>query len=289
MKLPEAEQREKWAGAILGWGELLLVVAFIAFRTYATIQTPSPYISPAVIPVPQQDRTEVSFTLKRGDFKVWRYAPVQPEFAAHPKAVIIFGSGDGGFDGWEDRVCKALQADGYDVIGFDCARYAKTDYDLATLQADMAKIVQGAQSNDGNPPPPVILGGWSMGAVQAVAAAGGPLRPAGVTGLLLISLGDRGRYGLRDADRWNVPPTGAGTFALADFSASLGGLRIAQWDGKLDLLSSTKWLDGLTAAHRAFRFEYGLHDYDGASDAFLIELKKSVGWILAQPGTESTP
>ena len=288
MKLPDVEKREKWTSSLLGWSELLLVVMFLAFRTYATIQTPSPYIGPDVIPAPQQDRTEVSVPLKRGDFKMWRYAPTQPEFATHPKAVIIFGSGDGGFDGWEDRVCKALQADGYDVIGFDCSLYAQTDYDLATLQADMDTIAQNSLSRDAGPATPVILGGWSMGAVQAVAAAGGPHRPVGVTGLLLISPGDRGRYGLRDADRWNVSPTGDGTFALADFATSLDGLRVAQWDGKLDLLGSTKWLDAMSATHRAFHFDYGLHDYDGASDAFLIELKKSVAWILAQPGSESS-
>jgi len=174
------------------------------------------------------------------------------------------------------------------VIGFDCSLYAQTDYDLATLQADMDTIVQNSLSRDASPATPVILGGWSMGAVQAVAAAGGPHRPAGVTGLLIISPGDRGRYGLREADRWNVTPTGDGTFALADFATSLNGLRVAQWDGKLDLLSSTKWLDAMTATHRAFRFDYGLHDYDGASDAFLIELKKSVAWILAQPGADSS-
>jgi len=42
---------------------------------------------------------------------------------------------------------------------------------------------------------------------------------------LLISPGSRGRYGLRAADRWDVPPTGHGTFALRDFDYRLKGLR----------------------------------------------------------------
>jgi phosphatidylglycerol lysyltransferase len=275
MRFPETEQREKWAGILLGWGELFLVLSFIAFRIYATIQTPSSYIGPAIIPVTQPERAEESVNLQRGPFKVWRYTPGDSEFAAHPKAVIIFGSGDGGFDGWEDRVCKALQADGYTVIGFDCAAYAKTDYDLATLQADFDLIGRSANAER------LILGGWSMGAEQAVAAAGGPDRPANLLGLLLISPGDRGRYGLREADRWDVPPTGSGTFALADFATKLTGLRVAQWDGKLDLIGSTAWLDKLTVVHKVYRFEYGLHNYDGASGAFLSELKKSVTWVYS--------
>lgn len=285
MTAPHVETRVKWAGRILWWSQVLAIAAFVVFRTYATIVTPSPYIGPAVIPQPQPDRTEVTLGLKRGDFKLLRYLPGQAEYAAHPKAVIIFGSGDGGFDGWEDRVCKALQADGYEMIGFDCNAYSKTDYDLATLQADMNTIGQDLISQCADPKPPLIIGGWSMGGEQAVPAGGGPDRPQGLAGLLLISPGGRGRYGLRDADRWDVPPTGPGTFALADFATKLDGLRVAQWDGNLDLFGSTAWLKDLTAEHRAYYFNYGFHDYDGASDKFLLALKKSIEWILRMPET----
>jgi hypothetical protein len=279
MRFPEVEQREAWARRILFWGELLLVAGFILFRIYASIETPPTIISPAIIPVVQPDRTTETLHLKRGDFAVFRYLPGDPAYAAHPKAVLIFGSGDGGFDGWEDRVCRALQADGYEMLGFDCALYAKTDYDLATLQADMGTI--GHAFHHDGPMPPLIFGGWSMGAEQAVAAAGGPERPADLAGLLLISPGGRGRYGLRDADRWNVPPTGAGTFALDDFASRLNGLRVAQWDGNLDLLDSTAWLKDVTTTHRAFAFKLGFHDYDGASDAFLAQLRQSLAWVLS--------
>ncbi len=205
--------------------------------------------------------------------------PGEAKFAAHPKALIILGSGDGGYGGWEERVAKSLQADGYAMVGLDCANYAKTDYDLATLQADMATIARTIDVRFGNPAPPLIIGGWSMGAVQAVAAGGGPQPPPGLAGLLVISPGGRGRYGLRDTDRWDIPPTGNGTFALTDFSTTLGQIRVAQWDGKLDLLDSTRWLDTLTAPHRAFSYTFGLHDYNGASDDFLIALRQSIEWI----------
>ena len=120
-----------------------------------------------------------------------------------------------------------------------------------------------------------------MGAEQAVPAAGGPHPPAGLVGLLLISPGNRGRYGLRFADRCDVTPTGPGTFALQDFVHSLDKVRVVQWDGNLDLLDSKTWLDSLTGTHKAYDFPWGLHDYNGASDQFLKLLKESLTWVLS--------
>ncbi len=240
--------------------------------------------SPLAADSTQPDRVEITLHLKRGDFIVHRYVPGDPKFAQHPLAVIIFGSGDGGFDGWEDRVCHALQAAGYEMLGFDCALYAKTDFDLETLQADTNTIAQNSLASYGDHPPPLIDGGWSMGAELAVPAAGGPHPPTGLVGLLLISPGDRGRYGLRDADRWDVSPTGPGTFGLKDFAHNLGKLHVAQWDGNLDLLGSKDWLSFLTAPHKAYDFSWGMHDYDGASDHFLSLLKDSLQWVLSLDG-----
>jgi hypothetical protein len=283
------EKRAIWTARVLLWGEILAIAAFLLFRLYVEVNLP-PVIPPKFTEtggVPT-DRTDVTLPLKRGDFSFYRYVPSQPEFTTHPKAVIIFGSGDGGFDGWEDRVCKSLQADGYEVLGYDCNSYAKTDYDMATLQADMAQMARSSLGQYGDHPPPLIFGGWSMGAEQAVAAAGGPDRPADLTGLLLISPGSRGRYGLRESDRWDVSPTGEGTYSLKDFASKLDGLRVVQWDGNLDILDSKAWLDSLTAIHKTYGYPYGLHDYDGASDDFLALLKKSVSWILS-PDQPSDP
>jgi hypothetical protein len=120
-----------------------------------------------------------------------------------------------------------------------------------------------------------------MGADQAVAAAGGPSRPGDLVGLLLISPSARSRYGEREPDRWNVPPTGPGTFALDDFATKLNGLRVAQWDANLDLLDSDTWLKDVSTTHKGYIFKLGFHDYGGASDAFLADLKKTVDWILS--------
>jgi phosphatidylglycerol lysyltransferase len=294
MRFPDERQRQRGLGWLLLLAEILIVPAFLIFRLYVALETPLPPPTPPVAvagsaPVVQPERADVTLPLKRGAFTVYRYVPGDPKFAASPKAVIIFGSGDGGFDGWEDRVCKSLQENGYEMLGFDCAAYAKTDYDLDILQADMNVIAQSSLSKYPDHPPPLILGGWSMGAEQAVPAAGGPHPPAGVVGLLLISPGDRGRYGLRTADRWDITPTGAGTFGLVDYAKKLGRLRIAQWNGNLDLMGSKEWLTTLTAPHQKFDFSYGLHDYNGASDAFLALLRKSIEWILSPNANPQGP
>ena len=102
-------------------------------------------------------------------------------------------SGDAGWGGWEDSVCRAMAANGCEVLGIDFVLYAKTDYDLATLQADYTQLGQRARGPFGDPAPPLILGGWSMGAEQAVPAAAGPHPPSGLAGLLLLSPGKRGQ------------------------------------------------------------------------------------------------
>jgi hypothetical protein len=229
------------------------------------------------------DRTQFTLRLKRGDFIVYRFVPADPKFAQHPRAVVIFGSGDGGFDGSEDHVGHALESQGYEMLGFDCSAYADTDYDLATLQEDTTTIAESSLSHEGPNPPPLILGGWSMGAAQAVAAAGGPHPPPGVVGLLLLSPEDRGRYGVRETDRIDVPPTGPGTFALEDFAHSLGNIRVAQWSASWDPFCSDTWFRSLTAPHKAFILPHAFHDYDEFDDGFMKVLMDSVAWILS-PG-----
>jgi len=90
---------------------------------------------------------------------------------------VLFGSGDGGWGQLENRVCSILASQGIYTVGIDCSQYVETDYDAATLTADFAAITQDALTRTKNPDLPVMYGGWSMGAVQAVAAAAeGPAR-----------------------------------------------------------------------------------------------------------------
>jgi phosphatidylglycerol lysyltransferase len=224
----------------------------------------------------------LSLNLRRGPFNLYNF-PAKTKMGI-PSAIILFGSGDGGWGPWEDTVSGMLQENGYQVIGIDSAEYAKGDYDLATLQADDTKIVQTVTASYGQFPP-LIMGGWSMGAAQAVAAAGGPNPPPRLIGLALVAQLSRARYGLRWSDRLNILPTGPGTFGIADFARTLPPVRLVQWHAAFDLSDSTDWLKKLTVPHREYDFADSGHDYDGASPVFLREFLKSVEWIMGSGST----
>jgi hypothetical protein len=198
-------------------------------------------------------------------------------------ALIVFASGDGGWGRLEESICRAFQKQGYEVIGINSVVYAKTDYDADILQKDFATVAQAARAPFGKSPPPLILGGYSMGAAQAIAAAGGPHPPPGVVGLLLIDPLSRGRYGLRSADQLNVLPTGEGTFSVDSFSKSMKSLRIVQWHAEDDSIDSRDWLQDLTAPHESFTFSNTGHAYDFDRGSFIRQLVDSAGWILKKP------
>jgi len=232
-------------------------------------------------PPPWPSGEKIQLKLSRGNFEVLRYPAKTDSAGASPKALITLGTGSGGWSYWEERVSCKLQADGYEVLGIDFALYAQSDYDLNILQSDYQKIVQYDLKACGNRPLPVIMGGWSTGAEQSVAVAGGPHPPSGLVGLLLVSPGSEGAYGIYATNYtdWNTPA--AKVFKLADFAPKLSDLRIAQWHAQLDPLDSRKWLNSLATTHREFDFDEALHDYHGACDNFLAQLSKSVSWILS--------
>jgi hypothetical protein len=152
---------------------------------------------------------------------------------------------------------------------------------LSVLEADYQKIIDFGLKAARNPLLPVVLGGWSTGAEQAVAAAGGPHPPSGLVGLLLVSPGSEGGYGSYATNYINWDTPASKLFKLADFEPHLSDLRIAQWHAQLDPLDSIAWLDSLTAPHREFVFDHAIHDYQGACDDFLNGLSTSVSWVLS--------
>jgi phosphatidylglycerol lysyltransferase len=219
---------------------------------------------------------QITINLSRGPLTVVDFPSKRPETTA----LILFASGDGGWGRFEDTICRAFQKRGYEVIGIDSEVYARSDYDLDILQSDFSKIARTAQAPFGNHPPPLIVGGYSMGAAQAIAVAGGPRPPRGLVGLLLLDPCSRGRYGLRTSDQINVLPTGPGTFAVAAFSSTVGSLRIVQWHADQDSIDSSAWLDSVMAQHKIFDFPNSGHEYDTDRTNFIRQLVESAGWIL---------
>lgn len=193
-----------------------------------------------------------------------------------PKAVIVFASGDGGWTDWENQMADWLADAGWWVAGLNCRAYAQSDYDADLLSEDFQIL---AKSLDAPPGTPVFYGGWSMGATQAVAAAG-TSRPPELKGLLLMSCGARGRYGLRLKDELGISPSGEGTFGLNEFNDSLDGLRIAQFHGSADFISSTAWIRSLEQTTALYELPSYNHGFDGPDVSFRPHLLKGLGWLL---------
>jgi phosphatidylglycerol lysyltransferase len=233
----------------------------------------------------------VQMDLSRGKFSFFHFFFKPTAARPEPKALVIFGSGAAGWMGWEDKVCDWLQADGCEVLGIDCRKYALSDYNLGILQADTQKMVQAYLAPYGGHPPPVILGGWSTGAEQAIAVAGGSHPPAGLVGLLLIAPGSTGGFGQYATNYLilNAPPDRI--FHPVDFAPRFENLRVAQWHAEFDLLDSVAWLKLVPGPHREYDFRNAIHDYRDACDEFLTGLSGSVAWILgssADPGGQQT-
>jgi len=228
--------------------------------------------------------TPVTMDLSRGACTVFDFRPTTTE----ARAIILFGSGDGGWSGFEEAISKTLQNGGYEVVGINSKTYATTDYDLAMLQSDFGKIAQMAEAHYGGHPPPLILGGWSMGAAQAIAAAGGPHPPQGLAGLLLLDPCSRGRYGLRLSDQSDMLPTGPGTFGVAEFAQTMGDLHVVQWHAAQDSIDSRAWLDSLTAPHKEFDFAKTGHYYNNDRADFLAQLVDTIPWILSREQSSAT-
>ena len=163
-----------------------------------------------------------------------------------------------------------------DVIGIDSTVYARTDYDLATLQADFAKIAQAAEAPYPGQMLPLIVG-LSMGAARATAVAGGPKPPPGLT-----AVGGRAaqpgplrpahrRQDERAADRC--------TFSMADFARMLGNVRVVQWHAELDTVDSR-----LARRPRGPAMEYDFpdagHSYRHDRDHFVREPVDSTDQLL---------
>lgn len=211
-----------------------------------------------------------SLDLSRGPGKVHIYRHTDT-----PKAVIVFASGDGGWTDWEDKTAGWMADAGWWVAGLNCRAYAQTDYDGDLLAEDFRLLADSMEAPAGTP---VYYGGWSMGAVQAVAAAGNE-RPPELKGLLLLSCGSRGRYGLRLKDELGIAPVGEGTFGVNQFNDRLEGLRIAQFQGGADFISSTAWIKSLGRNAALYELPGYNHGFDGPSDEFRPHLVKTLGWL----------
>jgi lysylphosphatidylglycerol synthetase-like protein (DUF2156 family) len=227
--------------------------------------------------------TEVSLT--RGAFDLRLYAAP----GGDPHALVVFGSGDGGWSGWEHAVCTWLQEANLAVAGVDFGKYAATDFDQPTLAKDMADAATFAAERLNAQGVPVLYGGWSIGAVQAVAASGGTNRHPALAGLLLMSLDSRGRYGIRTPDTVGITPTGPGTFDLHEFNQAMADLRVVQYHGTADFMAKTTWIRLLKSPHQLYLLPGMNHGFDGPVPEFAPVLLQGAAWALGDDSAAASP
>lgn len=223
--------------------------------------------------------------LSHGVMKVRLYEPDEEK----PKVIVIFGSGDGGWSPWEDAMAHWLRDQTAMVVGLDLRDYAEADYDQKTLAKDMAALAGDAERRCQSTDIPIIYGGWSMGAVQAVAAAGSAERAPRLKGLLLFSADSRGRYGLREKDELGITPEGPGTFALSEFSAWMKDLRVAQFHGGADFMASTAWIQSLKSPKALYIVPGGNHGFNGPDDSFEEWVGRGLNWVLGDDSAAAAP
>ncbi len=237
------------------------------------------------LPRGTSDPQTIVLRLSRGNFPVLVYEP-----KGEIKGTLLFGSGDGGWKIWEERACRSLALDGWRVIGWDCRQYASdrfVPYGAQILGRDLQTMVSvgiGGRSQG----KPVFYGGYSTGAEQAVSGSAWMLSRQGASeclprGLLLVAPGERGRYGITEADLIGMTPHGVGSFGLADLASSLGQIPIAQIHGTLDPLDSTKWFEGSgknQIHHRIIMIQGNGHFFGNADEFFQVEVCKAADWLL---------
>ena len=240
----------------------------------------------------------ISLDLKRGKFPVRCYEP-----QGAPKAILVFGSGDGGWKSWEEKAARGLASAGFKVIGWDCRAYAAKPYDASGLGADVAQMAKEGlkrAARDGitgeKVPIPLFYGGYSTGAEQAVGAAASNLqhRESSVggakeeisqycpSGLLLVAPGERGRYGITLADLLGRTPRGPTSFALKELAPRLGTIPVAQIHGSLDPLDSTEWLQFLKGPHRLNTLSGFGHFFGDAGTDLRKTLVEDAEWLVRQ-------
>ena len=235
---------------------------------------------------PPHDLATTRITLTRGDYAARFY---DIALGTHPRGLVVFGSGDGGWSYWEERVSRHLAARGFAVAGVDFRLYAEAPFSTAIIRKDYQQLVAALR---GRRPEgetlPLLYGGWSMGAEQSLPAAADPAqRPAGLRGFILVAPGARGRYGMKLSDRMGITPTGPDTFALREIAPACADLRFAVFHAGLDIVDDLKWSQGLVLDYRRWLVPRTMHDFSNAGPPFLSALDEAMIWLLEPPAAPS--
>jgi hypothetical protein len=67
---------------------------------------------------------------------------------------------------------------------------------------------------------------------------------------------------------------------VADFTAAVANLRVAQMSAVGDWMNNTDWIKTLKSPHRLYELEHSNHDFNGVDEALQTDLLDSITWIL---------
>lgn len=261
--------------------DLIRLIRYAAIALFALAHLLRANTDPEALPT-------TTLALQRESYQARFYAP-PPTATLH--GLIVFGSGDGGWSYWEERICRHLTTRSFAVAGVDFQAYATTPFSAEILREDYRRLV--AELRRRHPAAatlPLLYGGWSMGAEHAFpAAADRAARPAGLRGLILVAPGTRARYGLKLSDKLGITPTGEDTFALRDMAPLCADLRLAAFHGGLDPIDDLEWPKGLDLDHRLWTVPRVMHDFSNAGQGLRDALDEALVWLLEPPRSAHAP
>jgi hypothetical protein len=67
---------------------------------------------------------------------------------------------------------------------------------------------------------------------------------------------------------------------VADFTAAVANLRVAQISAVGDWMNNTDWMKTLKTPHRLYELEHSNHDFNGVDDALQRDLVDGISWVL---------
>ena len=221
---------------------------------------------------------------------------VIPVVPPSPPVLILYATGDGGWEGASKAVFQHLAERGYPVVGFSARDYLKdlrrdrTFISPDRMARDLDWIIDSAKVQMSLPAgTPTILVGVSRGAEFMVAAAAQPSlqpRPAGAVALALTRETDYVRN--RPTSKRKASKMGSSRMESGQI---LSYVRLKEaidipiaviqstHDRYLPAAEASTLFGGDTSMRHFMAIEAKNHGFGGARDVMLQELDNSLGWI----------
>lgn len=147
------------------------------------------------------------------------------------QAVLVFLSGDGGWQRLDDAFGQALRRQGVAVVGWSSFKYFWKRQSPERVSADLQRVVDLLAAADR----PIFLGGYSFGAemIPVTLATWPAAERARVDGLVLLAPSASASYQVDPLD-WVRPPKVDPAHRVDDAIRRLGGIRVLCLTGDQD-------------------------------------------------------